>query len=365
MSPNSDVPSGLIADIYDAAAREDGLACIAESIAGFMGVRGAVVMLHRSGVPPETYASEVIREQNHLYMAYYHRLDPWREAGFAGGPDRVFLASELFPERDLVQTRFYTEFARHMGMFRPLSGYLDLGAGQLAAFGVEEPFATQLFEPQDKGRLDSLLPFVKRALRLRLDVNALRSRADLGFRALDTLGVGVVVCRADATVVHANPAAHRLSERGIRISPRGEPIQSGGEGESAKLRRLIGEAAAGERGSMRLHGGTHEPIATLVTPVPDGVGLPGGHAMLTLRVESAVPAPTVAILRSLYGLSLIQAQLCVSLAAGRTFEECAAERAVSVTTARSHFTAILRRTETSNLRDLLRLLGALPDVCDG
>lgn len=364
MPTDPDVPSGLVADLYDAAIRDSGLGTIAETLGGYMGVAGAAIVLQRGGEPPEAYSSAVIAEQNHLYGAYYHRLDPWRPRGFVPGLDRVALTSELYPESDLVRTEFYADFARPMGMFRPLAAYLHLGEGRMAALGVEQPFATRLFEAQDKHRLERVMPFLKRALQLRLDVKAARREADLGFKALDALAVGVAVCGVDGRIVHANAPARALARHGLRVGEPGAPVGALREDDTRRLMLAIRQAAGGHRGSLRLTGAGGLHVVTLATPLPDGLAASEGHVMLTLRPESGVPSPSPAVLRSLYGLSEAQALLCVSLAAGKTFEQSAAERNVTTATMRSHFTAVLARTGTRNLRDLLRLLGTLPPMTE-
>ncbi|AWN36139.1 hypothetical protein [Methylobacterium radiodurans] len=68
------------------------------------------------------------------------------------------------------------------------------------------------------------------------------------------------------------------------------------------------------------------------------------------------------MLPQLFGLSPAQAALCVQLARGLTFEAAADERGVALSTARTHFLGILQKTGAANLRDLLRLLGTLPQV---
>lgn len=244
-------------------------------------------------------------------------------------------------------------------MFRPMSAYLDLGGGEMAAFGVEQPFATRLLEAKDKDRLGRLLPFVKRALRLRLQEKAARLQSDIGFGAIDALSVGIVLCRPDGRIIHANPAAQGLAA-GLYAGPPGEVIRASSPDETEALLRLIRDAAGGPAGSLRLPTDGSQAVVTVATPVPGRPGQDGSHqVMVTFRLESGVPTPNAAVLKSLYRLSPAQVALCASLAAGKTLEESAADRTVAVTTVRTHLAGVLARTGTRNLRDLLRLLAVL------
>jgi DNA-binding CsgD family transcriptional regulator len=133
--------------------------------------------------------------------------------------------------------------------------------------------------------------------------------------------------------------------------------------ESAGLAAHVGAAALGQARAMRLTGPGGDSVPVLVTPCPQAFGPveEPGRVLLSMAGPMA-GEPSAGLLQELYRLSPAQAELCRALATGRTFEAAAQERGVAVSTMRSHFAEILRKTGAGNLRDLLRLLAALPQV---
>jgi DNA-binding CsgD family transcriptional regulator len=68
------------------------------------------------------------------------------------------------------------------------------------------------------------------------------------------------------------------------------------------------------------------------------------------------------MLAQLFGLSAAETKVVAALAAGRSAEEIAEKRGVKISTLRTQLEAIFRKTRTESQRDLLRLLGGLPQV---
>jgi DNA-binding CsgD family transcriptional regulator len=102
----------------------------------------------------------------------------------------------------------------------------------------------------------------------------------------------------------------------------------------------------------------------LVTPLPARFhpAQAPGHALIALRRDTDDPAFSTSLLRALFGLSPAQAAVALGLYADKSFDEIAAERGIQVSTVRTHYEQVLARTRASGLRDLVRLLGALPPV---
>jgi DNA-binding CsgD family transcriptional regulator len=69
---------------------------------------------------------------------------------------------------------------------------------------------------------------------------------------------------------------------------------------------------------------------------------------------------TADLVRKLFKLSPAEAQLAVSLCAGRTLEEIAAERGRALSTVRSQVRSLFDKTGTNRQTDLVSLLLASP-----
>ncbi len=125
----------------------------------------------------------------------------WRQGLLRGPWDRPRVGYELFPERDLLKTEFYTDFARRAGMHRPMGAVLQLGGGAFATVATNRPGTTRLVEEADKPKLARVLPHMRRALQLRRAQRDRDRRASLHVRMLDQLVFGLVVCEASGRIV--------------------------------------------------------------------------------------------------------------------------------------------------------------------
>lgn len=111
----------LIADLFDAATDDSAWAALAAKIAGLVGVEGGAVMLVQDGEIVDMSITANIHAVSGPYQSYYNKLDPWRVRAPLVPAGVVMLSSEIFPERELVKTEFYNDFARSFGMRRPLN----------------------------------------------------------------------------------------------------------------------------------------------------------------------------------------------------------------------------------------------------
>jgi DNA-binding CsgD family transcriptional regulator len=359
----------VIADIFEAAVDEERWSGIANIVAAAVGVPVAGVFFVDQGQVLDLSFTKEGAESQTPYLAHYFKYDVWQKGHMRTPWNRVHLGGELFPERELVKTEFYNDFARSFGMFRPMGAIMQLARGTFATVSVNRPPGSRLLEESDKGRLERLLPYMRRAFQLR---HAHRKHAARTVResTLDALTFGIVVCEAGGRIVFANAAAEALAQAGA-----GLVLGSSGKGlgallpvEGRTLAALINDAGSGgSGGAMRLsgrNGGTD--LVVLVTPLPRSLAVDSSagttRVLVTLRSARDSPSFTAEILIHLFGVSPAQAEIALAIYNGKTPEQIAAERGVAISTVRTHLTEIFVRTGAENQRDLVRLLGMLPPV---
>jgi DNA-binding CsgD family transcriptional regulator len=190
--------------------------------------------------------------------------------------------------------------------------------------------------------------------------------------ALDVLPVAVFVLDPDATLRHANAAAHRLLVAGDGLSIQLGRLTAGINGDAARLRATIRAAA-----EPRVTGARRALPSAL--PIRRSAGLPPlcatarplnsaseGPASLVLLFVVDPAAPRIAslgVLREAFGLT--EQEIRVALAALRLggLPEAAASLGIALTTARSHLQHVFDKTGTRNqvaLAQMVVALGALP-----
>jgi DNA-binding CsgD family transcriptional regulator/PAS domain-containing protein len=360
----------LIADIYEAAIDDERWPGIAQIVASATGVPTAGVWYVDQGQVQELSLTEDGLASQAPYIAHFAKHDVWQKGLISGPWDRVRLGAELFPERELVKTEFYNDFARRYELFRPMCVVTRLARGTFATVSVSRPPGRRLLEEADKRRLERLMPHMRRALQLRLAQRGNTRGGQTHAAALDALAFGVVVCEAAGRIVLANKAAEILARdgAGITLGKSGRGLGTVVAGESRILAGLINDAASGGPGGiiqLTGRGGSAELIA-LVTPLPRTFALNGSlrqtYALVTLRSARDSPSFSAETLIALFRLSPAQAEIALAIYDGKTPEQIADERGVAISTLRTHLAEIFVRTGTENQRDLVRLLGTLPPV---
>jgi DNA-binding CsgD family transcriptional regulator/PAS domain-containing protein len=368
--PQGALSADLIADIYEAAIDDERWPGIANLVATAAGVEGVGVWFVDQGRVVDLSVTDDIRASQGAYLAHYASLDPWQR-GLIGRPwEQVHIGYELFPERELLKSEFYNDFARHSGIFRPMGAVMRLKRGTFATVGTNRPAGRKRFEETDKPRLKRVLPHLRRALQLRLAQRERAPPADLRAATLDALAFGVVVCDAAGRIVLANTAAEAMARAGVglKLGHRDKGLGALKPAQAHTLAALVHDAAHGGAGGVvRLTGRDgFTALLALVTPLPRGFGLGGptrpAYALVTLRSVRDGASFGAEMLIALFGLSPAQAAIALAIFNGQSPEAVAAERNVAISTLRTHLAEIFVRTGTESQRDLIRLLGMLPPV---
>jgi len=105
-------------------------------------------------------------------------------------------------------------------------------------------------------------------------------------------------------------------------------------------------------------------LAVLVAPLPTRLHpvtvLAPALALVLITDPADSPMLATQALPQLFGLAAAEASVALALAAGRSAEEIAGERTVSLPTVRTQIRQILAKTGALHVRDLVRLLAGLP-----
>jgi DNA-binding CsgD family transcriptional regulator len=186
-----------------------------------------------------------------------------------------------------------------------------------------------------------------------------------GFAALDALAIGAVICDRAGRILFANRAAEAAAAGGAGIvlgdARRGIGALHGEETKA--LAYLIADVVdGGAGGGTTLSGEDGARLFVLVAPLPSRLADEPGRVLVTMRPAAAAPTFGCEILVRLFGLTPAEAALALALFAGRSVAEIMEGRGVTENTVRTQLASILRKTDTANQRDLVRLIGLLPPL---
>ena len=170
---------------------------------------------------------------------------------------------------------------------------------------------------------------------------------DCGAAVLDDLG----------SVLALNACAQRILAK--HATPAGIDKRHGCDWAGKTLRRLFGKdlarssrdiVVAGARQSTELR-----PLVGHKMPL-NGCAMPDGGVILVVVDLDEWPRPRIGVLRQAFGLTHAEARLAAQLAQGRSLRTIAAERRVSITTARAQLRSVLGKTHTHRQAELVALV---------
>jgi DNA-binding CsgD family transcriptional regulator len=184
--------------------------------------------------------------------------------------------------------------------------------------------------------------------------------------AFDSIGCGCALIDAAGRVVRLNEAARAHLGRGLTLS-RGELVASDRGGNDA-LRDLlasvlgssVAKADVRRRGSVALARLEGRPliIHARACREPSGGMEPGGALVVILDPDEE-QAPSLDMVRQVFGLTCAEARLAISLVRGLELKEIAMVHGVAEATMRSHLKSVLAKTGTHRQSQLVPLVARL------
>lgn len=361
-----DAPDGaqrLLTAIYDAAVDDDAWARLPDVICETIGGDSASLWFG-SEFGPSTYTYNHEPAKYQMYADHYRLVDPWMAAVrkrslFSG----VYRGSDLISDRELRKTEFFSDFMLPTRTGPVLGCTLRIGA-KVCALAVYRLTGEKEFSDDQRHRLQKLLPHIEQAVRLRSKVEEQKLSSRLVIDVLQSLSEAIVVCSREGIVLYMNDAAEELETKvgHFSLGSAHAAISLGYLEQTRKLRTLIGDAADGGSGGG-LCVDTPDCARLFITISP----LPGrlyhgtfGRALVAIRCEGQYNLPSGAYLREVFDLTMAEAEISLGLLKNQSLSQIQADRGVSENTIRTQLAHVLAKTGTSNQRELVRLLSALP-----
>ncbi len=250
---------------------------------------------------------------------------------------------------------------------------IDTEEGIVCRLSLVRPRAGRPFSDEHKAACRLILPHLRRAIHLHARLDFLECERRLLAGSVRRMQVGIISFAQDGAMLEANQEARRLlTERdGLRLS--GSTLCVDSNQESRSLHLMI-QAALG-RSAVSVSGGETEGTVQAMA-----ITRPSGRAKLGVIVrslplkpwsertrrpavvvfvrdpESNAGQPSLELVRRLFGLTRMQAQLALLLAEGLTLDEASEQMGVRRNTARTHLRAIFSKTGVTRQTMLVRLV---------
>jgi DNA-binding CsgD family transcriptional regulator len=214
---------------------------------------------------------------------------------------------------------------------------------------------------------DRLVPHLARAIRIHGKLAESEHSQVALHEVIDRLPTGVLIVDERRCPVVTNRMADRIaaSRDGFAIDDEGP---KGSNRESTNnLRKLIDSAVRPEPGREMSGGGFmalerfsgRRPYPVLITPIlgrSEHSSMTDAAAIIFISDPQIRDVSIVNVLMEMYGLTPAEAELAELLSQGRSLEEAAKARHVTLNTARSQLKQIFAKTNTNRQGELLQLV---------
>ncbi len=361
----------LLGTLYDAVLAPEGFQPFIRQLAECLGLKGVCLLVRHAegrdatglwlhGVEPHWMES---------YALTYGREDILA-AHLEQAPIGQFYASNLDlgePGR-FGESRFYREWVQPQGVaFAAACVVMREGAWLTQVFLQRSP-AQGPFLREELAQLDRLVPHWQRAVQMRQRLVGLRAGQDLLAASLDAIAMPTLLFDEVGRIVHHNRGAAALLGTGATLARVDDRLMATTPAATRTVHLQISNAVRAHREGhaaatsiVLVERAGRLPLTLMTLPLR-GAGdqaMRSGALMFMFDPESA-PVVTADLVRRLFDLSAIEAELAVALCGGQSPEEIANERGRAVSTVRSQIRSLFAKTGTHRQADLIGLLLASP-----
>jgi len=243
----------------------------------------------------------------------------------------------------------------------------SIGGRPMAGMMVFRREGGRPIDDSDLALLDQLAPHLQRAYALHCRLVEAQHQERALREVLDRFPSGVMLLDKDGRVVLSNRSADLIValDDGLRLEG-GRPHLSDPKRDRG-FQQLLVEAAQTRAERGRSYGKTlsvvrpsgRRSFASMIGPLlapPPGTNLREAAAILFITDPDGSQISTTEVLQGLYELTPAEAELLRLLAEGRSLEEVARQRGITMNTARGQLKQVFAKTDTRRQGALVRLV---------
>lgn len=336
--------------------------------------RGGLVL---SGRFTEDVCAEYARDYMGLCRRIEHGVHHGHEIMTNGGG--VIYDSMILSETEMDRDPVYDWFGK-LGLRYFIGTDLPPIDGYRLNFSLQRTRRQGHVEPADIALFRRISAHVEQAFTLSTKLGALDGRNSLTGAALDRLQQGVVITGGRGDVLFMNSAAERIVACGLGIRARANVVEATAPNDQRRFVKLLRGATAIARGGIdgrdiSERGGWlsverdegFSPLFLFVAPLTGPIGTSlhthpwatQPAAIIFIHDRDGHADMSVTMLRSLFGLTSVEAQLAALLGQGAPLDHAATRMGHGVGTARNHLKSIFAKMGIGRQQDLVHLVTGL------
>jgi DNA-binding CsgD family transcriptional regulator/PAS domain-containing protein len=365
----------LIDAIYEAVLDTDKWSAMLEQAADYFSARGA--QIGNSDLVNSRLSFSLVHgyDWSAEHILRYEALmgeDP-RLKHFSANPFKAVHCRMLLTEEELHSSRVYKEVLSVGGVEYSMGVNFIESDRAISYFLLLRDATMSPFSQQDCERLAVLVPHLARALRLQRELDTMSFEKEVGFGALDSMALGVVIADENGHIKFANAMAENLLERRDGLSTDGATLQGMSENGASLVQHIrtaidtqAGSFGGAGRAFRLLRARTAEPYlvvaSSIAAPASQSSWKPRDArlAVLFIRDPEHAEESRVELLQRLYGLTGSEARLSDLIALGMTLKKGAEALGLTEASAREYIKRVFRKTGVHSQPDLVRKVMSLP-----
>jgi DNA-binding CsgD family transcriptional regulator len=297
------------------------------------------------------------------YREQFFAIDPFVNLP----PGKVVTQRELVPDEELLESEYYRDYLKPIGLFHILGVDTLAPDGMLARLRIARRPNEDAFTEADKSLCQKLLPHLRRAIQIHARLSRAESERDIYAGAVDQLSVATVILDEKGRVLTTNSVAKLLLEQKDGICTVERELQLTDRQSNSRLRELIAAAMAaqqaGTTGMARalrvLRPSGRSELGLVIRPVPASEWAEG-QSTPCIAVFISDPdhqeSTSQQVLGELFGLTPAEANLAIKLARGRSLAQVSEEQNISRHTARAQLKSVFAKTGATRQAELVRLV---------
>lgn len=368
---NTDDWQLLLGSLYDSVTAESGFQTFNDILCRHFDLRGATLIVRNA----ETLAGKFLWQHGsdpvwlERYAIEYGSEDLLAQH-VVTAPIAQFYASNLdipFQER-IAESRFYREWIVPQNIAYAAGSIVMREGEWLTEFFVQRSSAQPPFTRHDLARLNQLIPHLQRAIQMRQRFMDLQIGQTYLAGVLDRLVMAAILFDHSGRIAFANASATaQLKKRehwwrdGGKLSFRHSGLTHVVDATVHHAIRISGGEEMELDGVVMVPRTGQSPLTLMITPlrVEHDMHAEGAALLFAFDPQSA-PLVTPGVVRHMFGLTEAEAELAVALCCGKSLDEAALERGVSVHTTRAQLKNVFIKTGTKRQADLMSLLLTSP-----
>ena len=363
----------LVERIYESVVEPDSWNLFLADLSAALG--GAAIQLSLS-LPDEPTSEDAVFRVG-IDAAYHavfvkHAVEglPWGSLDHEAFRGRFGLANEVVGAQTVEETSLFREYMEPQGLAPewPVCHLIRTERGHpLAGVVVYRRRGGRALDDDDLRLLDALVPHLARSYALHCTLADARQQRRALTEVIDRLPVGVILLDGGGRAVLMNRSVEKILalNDGFRLV-RGRPGLAD-QRESRTLGALLaaaleadaprGGSTGGVMSATRPSGRRAFPlmVGPLLAPSP-GTTTHEARAVLFIGDPEGGKVGTGEVLQALYQLTPAEAELVRLIAEGRSLDEVATERGVSLHTVRSQLKQVFLKTDTCRQGELVHLV---------